>query len=223
MKRIPEPEELMDEADQALAYAEADFSASNELFIELFEQLHPDEFSGTALDLGCGPADIPIRFARRYPQAQIDALDGAQAMLDLAQAAINASGLEQHIKLYCRYLPATRLEKKYHALLSNSLLHHLNDPLDLWQTIGHSARPGAAILVMDLLRPDSPQQLEVLVREYAGDAPKVLRRDFAASLYAAYTLEEVREQLAAASLQELEVVQVSDRHLAVHGKLGGTP
>ena len=220
MKRIPEPEELMDEADQALAYAEADFSASNELFIQLFEQLHPAEFTGQALDLGCGPADIPIRFARRYPQAGIDALDGAQAMLDLAEKAIEADGLAQRICLHCQYLPATRLDKTYDAVLSNSLLHHLNDPQDLWSTILDNAGPGATVLVMDLLRPESPGQVDALVAQYASDAPEVLRRDFEASLYAAYTLEEVQAQLAAASLDGLTVSQVSDRHLAVQGRLG---
>ena len=221
MKRIPEAEELMHESDQALAYAEADFSASNELFVTLFEQLHGGEFCGQALDLGCGPADIPIRFASRYPHARIDALDGAQAMLDLAQTAINTSGLEQRIQLHCQHLPATDLEKQYDALLSNSLLHHLHDPLDLWRTISSSARrPGATVLVMDLLRPDSPQQVDALVREYASDAPDVLRRDFEASLYAAYTLNEVQAQLAAADLQGLEISQASDRHLAVKGRFG---
>ncbi len=219
MKRIPEPEELMDEADQALAYAEADFSASNELFIQLFEQLHPAEFTGRALDLGCGPADIPIRFARRYPQAAVDALDGAKAMLELAQKAIEKGGLTQRISLQCQYLPATRLEQEYDALLSNSLLHHLADPLDLWQTLQAGAAPGATVLVMDLLRPSSPEQVNTLVAQYASDAPDVLRRDFEASLYAAYTLDEVREQLAGASLQGLSVSQVSDRHLAVQGQM----
>lgn len=219
MKRIPEPEELMDEADQALAYAQADFSASNELFIQLFEQLYAGEFTGLALDLGCGPADIPVRFARRYPQASIDALDGAQAMLDLARQAIENNGLEQRISLHCQYLPAPRLEKKYDALLSNSLLHHLNDPQDLWQTIRNSAKPDATVLVMDLLRPESPQAVDALIAEYASDAPEVLRRDFEASLYAAYTLDEIRGQLAVASLQGLTVSQISDRHLAVQGRL----
>ena len=218
MKRIPEAEELMDDADQALAYAEADFSASNELFIQLFEKLYANEFGGSALDLGCGPADIPIRFALRYPRARIDALDGARAMLNLAQKAIENEGLTQQVKLHCRYLPA-QLDRKYDALLSNSLLHHLNDPLDLWQTIRNSAAAGATVLIMDLLRPESPQTVDTLVAEYAHDAPDVLRRDFEASLYAAYTLDEVREQLSAASLEGLTVSQVSDRHLAVHGWL----
>lgn len=219
MKRIPETEELMDEANQALAYAEADFSASNSLFIELFQQLHDGEFVGKALDLGCGPADIPIRFAHQYPQAKIHALDGAHAMLDLAQQAVDEEKLSSRIKLHCQYLPAADLGGDFDALLSNSLLHHLRHPGDLWQTINSCARDGATVLVMDLLRPESPLLVDELVKTYAGDAADILRHDFEASLYAAYTLEEVSAQLAAASLSGLDVKQVSDRHLAVMGQL----
>lgn len=210
----------MNEAEQALAYAEADFSASNELFMDLFRALHPDPFDGTAIDLGCGPADIPLRFASAYPASRIDAVDGAQAMLELAAAAIGEKQLSTRISLHCKYLPALDLPAKhYAAVLSNSLLHHLNDPADLWLSVGHSARPGASILVMDLLRPQDAATVDELVGIYAQDAPEVLRTDFRNSLFAAYTLEEVRQQLADAGLDNLEVRQVSDRHLAVSGNL----
>ena len=220
MKRTPEPAELMDEAQQALAYAGADFSEANELFLELFGQLRPGPFSGRAIDLGCGPADIPLRFARRHPEAVIDAVDGAPAMLALAEAAIAEEGLGRRIRLHCHHLPAAELpEGNYQAVLSNSLLHHLADPMDLWRTVKHCAAPGAAVLVMDLLRPGSPEAVEALVERHAADAPEVLRRDFRASLHAAYRPEEVDAQLREAGLPGLKTEQVSDRHLAVRGFL----
>lgn len=220
MKRIPEPEELMDEADQALAYAKADFSAANELFMDLFRALQPESFGGTAIDLGCGPADIPIRFAHAYPDCKLDAVDGAQVMLDLAAIAIGENQLTQRISLHCKYLPALDLPRAhYDAVLSNSLLHHLNDPADLWRSLAHSARPGANILVMDLLRPQDEDTVDQLLEIYAEDAPEVLRTDFRNSLFAAYTLEEVSRQLADVGLDHLAVKQVSDRHLAVSGNI----
>jgi hypothetical protein len=57
MKRIPEPE-LMNEASQARAYAEADFSEPNQLFMQLFTEHFPGFDGATVVDLGCGPADI---------------------------------------------------------------------------------------------------------------------------------------------------------------------
>ncbi|HQR49986.1 MAG TPA: hypothetical protein PL152_11655, partial [Steroidobacteraceae bacterium] len=65
MQRIPEPE-LMDEFEQARAYAEADFSEPNQRFVQLFEAEFPALTSGCVVDLGCGPGDIAVRLARRH-------------------------------------------------------------------------------------------------------------------------------------------------------------
>jgi hypothetical protein len=76
------------------------------------------------------------------------------------------------------------------------------------------------VLVMDLMRPASAMWAEALVATYAADAPEVLRKDFRNSLFAAFEPKEVSEQLAQAGLEGLEVGVVSDRHLAVFGRLG---
>ncbi len=220
MQRIPEPE-LMDDAAQARAYAEADFSEPHAHFVALFQESFPGEaLAGTVLDLGCGPADVTLRLARAYPRCQIDGLDGAAAMLEFGQAAVRKAGLEARIRLVQGYLPGAEPPRAaYDAVVSNSLLHHLADPATLWASIKRWAKPGAPVLVMDLLRPDSPATLEALVSRYAAEAPEVLRRDFANSLGAAYRLDEAREQLAQAGLAGLAVRAVSDRHLIVSGRL----
>lgn len=221
MKRIPEPEELMNDPAQALAYAEADFSDANRLFLDLFNALHLDPFAGRALDIGCGPADIPLQLAVEHPQANLDAVDGAPAMLALAKQRLRElPRLAERLRLLCTSLPSDELpERTYDAVLSNSLLHHLTDPLELWRTVRHCARPGATIVVMDLRRPDDEAAVDDLVARYAADAPEVLRRDFRASLFAAYTPEEVERQLRTAGIEGLGVEVVSDRHLAVRGRL----
>jgi len=225
MKRLPEPEELMDDPAQARAYAEADFSEPNERFLDLFaDALGGADFSGTALDLGCGPGDIPIAFAARYPEARIEVLDGAEAMLAIARGKLAAAPpeLAARVDLHHALLPCDTLPgMAYAAVLSNSLLHHMADPLDLWRTVRACGRPGAHVLVMDLARPGSDIGVDALVEAYAIDAPDVLRRDFRNSLYAAYTPDEVADQLLAAGLDGLQVAMVSDRHLAVRGTLPG--
>jgi len=222
LKRTPEPE-LMDATEQARAYAEADFSEPNALFVELVGRYFPDlARTGRALDLGCGPGDIPIRIARAYPDWRIDALDGAESMLALARAALSDAGLGERIRLIHAHLPNGELASAgYQAIYSNSLLHHLADPLVLWRTVRRCAGSGAALQVMDLERPTDRDTLDDLVARYAADAPDVLRRDFRCSLHAAYTVAEVREQLAAAGIAGIEVERVSDRHLAVHGRVAG--
>ena len=220
MKRRPEPE-LMDEAEQARAYAEADFSEPNELFLRLLASLASGDLGGArALDLGCGPADIVIRFLKAYPGAYCDALDGSAAMLAHARAALDLlPGIASRCRLIHDRLPSAQLGSEYDLVLSNSLLHHLHEPQVLWQTVREAARPGALVLVMDLMRPPSALWAESLVETYAADAPDVLRRDFRNSLFAAFEPQEVVAQLREAGLTELDVGVVSDRHLAVSGRI----
>ncbi|MBK1655629.1 class I SAM-dependent methyltransferase [Allochromatium vinosum] len=221
MKRRPEPE-LMDGEAQALAYAEADFNASNTLFIELLRRLAPGPLAGaTALDLGCGPADIVIRFLRAYPGATCDALDGSRPMLELARQALDAQPeIAARVRLLHDVIPSDQLARgQYDLVISNSLLHHLPDPAVLWRTVRETAKPGAPVLIMDLMRPASPGWVEALVESYVADESEILRTDFRNSLYAAFEPAEVSAQLAAAGLDSLEVAVVSDRHLAVMGHL----
>lgn len=216
MERIPEPE-LMDDPAQALAYATADFSEPHDAFVGHFQRLFPRFQGGRVLDLGCGAADVTIRFARAYPVARVDGVEGAQAMLRLAREAVAKAQLEPRISLHLLRLPAADLGRGYDAVISNSLLHHLSQPTTLWEAVAKTGRPGAAVLVMDLLRPDSREAASGLVRLHAGDASPVLARDFMNSLLAAYRPEEVARQLRAAGLETLEVAVVSDRHWLVWG------
>ncbi|MBA3562499.1 MAG: methyltransferase domain-containing protein [Gammaproteobacteria bacterium] len=219
MERIPEPE-LMDDEAQARAYAEADFSEPNARFVELFAKLAPD-FAGDVLDLGCGPGDIALRLARRFPGARFDAVDASEAMLSLARRVLeDESDLAARVGFLNARIPGARMPRpRYGAVISNSLLHHLPDPGFLWKTVGEYAAPGAFILVMDLIRPASTEQTSELVARYAIDEPEILRRDFYNSLLAAFEPAEVEVQLAEAGLEFLNVNPVSDRHLLVSGRM----
>lgn len=220
MQRIPEPE-LMTGLEQAQAYAEADFSESNQLFVESFKHQFPEFDSGRFVDLGCGPADIPIRLMQQYPNSHVFALDGSQAMLDLASQAVAQSGFKKRIHLQRSLVgdpeAVVPLEATADAVISNSLLHHMSDPEALWQCVISVGKAEAAVLVMDLARPQSPAQVEELIELYAADAPEVLKTDFRNSLFAAYTVEEVDVQLDSCDLSSFETAMVSDRHLMVWG------
>ncbi|MDD2816596.1 MAG: class I SAM-dependent methyltransferase [Thiotrichaceae bacterium] len=222
MHRIPEPD-LMDDDKQACAYAQADFEAPHSLFIELFQQYFATEpVTGLVLDLGCGAADISRRFAQSYPECQIEGIDGSAAMLKYAAATVEQYQLQQRIHLKQLYLPSSELPAShYDAVICNSLLHHLHNPQTLWQTIKHVAKSRAPIFIMDLLRPESARQAEIMVQQYSGNEPEILRHDFYHSLLAAYNIEEVEAQLQAAGLIRLHLHEVSDRHWVVVGHLRG--
>jgi trans-aconitate methyltransferase len=218
MQRTPEPE-LMDAPEQARAYAEADFSEGNQNFVDAFVGLVDSSriTAGTVIDLGCGPGDICIRIARSLPDWKIVGLDAGPNMLALAAEAVKKADLQARIELTLNHLPCPLPGHDLHAIVSNSLLHHLPDPMSLWQTISEQAPPGCVIQVMDLHRPESAKAARELVETHAADAPEVLATDFYNSLLAAYTVDEVEQQLEACGLGQLEITRTSDRHWLAKG------
>ncbi len=216
IERTPEPD-LMNDIAQAEAYAETDFSEPHNAFVALFADRFPDFRGGSVLDLGCGTADVIIRFARAYPSSYITGIDGAAAMLDIGQRDIELAGLSDRIVLNKCILPDNELSgSRYNSVISNSLLHHLKDPFVMWDMIKNWAKENAPVFVMDLMRPDSKETAEQLVQQHAEGAPNILREDFYNSLLAAYTVDEVRKQLSKTGLA-LSVEAVSDRHLIIWG------
>jgi cyclopropane fatty-acyl-phospholipid synthase-like methyltransferase len=220
VQRIPEPE-LMEGAEHVAAYAEADFAEPHDAFVRHFRRCFPAFRQGRVVDLGCGPADVLVRFARAYPDAELTGVDGSAAMLAHARQRLTREGLSARVRLIERRLPAV-LSGRYDAVISNSLLHHLTDPGVLWQTVRQLARPGAAVFVMDLMRPATREEAERLTARHAANASPVLRRDFFNSLCAAYEPEEVADQLVSAGLGAFRVEVVSDRHLIAWGRMPKT-
>ena len=213
----------MEGEDQARAYAQADFSEPHDHFIELLAFSFPDlPDTGMALDLGCGPGDVSMRFARAFKGWSVHGLDGSRAMLRYGHKAVAEAGLEESVVLVKSYLPEGDAPAEcYDLVFSNSLLHHLSKPQTLWQAINRWAAPGAPVFVMDLLRPPEAAAARKLAAAQVGYEPEVLQRDFHNSLLAAYSIDEVDAQLREAGLPQLTVSQVSDRHLTVSGRIQG--
>ena len=215
MQRIPEPELMTDDA-QCEAYASADFGVSNQAFVEIVRELIPATAT-RVLDLGCGPGDVMIRLARACPSLKITAVDGSPAMIQLAQTAIEESGLSMTIRAWQGYVPGLPLPVgHFDAVLSKDFLHHLPDPMALWHEVRRLVKPGGFICVMDLRRPESPQAAQGIVEAVTAEEPEVLRIDFYNSLLAAFTPEEICEQLKAAALN-LDVTMSGDRHMLIQG------
>ena len=227
LPRTPEPE-LMDGAEQVAAYAAADFAASDQAMVDRLAHLCGNDPGPQLADLGCGPGNISFRLARRWPAARVLGLDGAPRMLAIAEQRLAAEP-ELAGRLHFQEallpvsesapLPATFRTGCFSAVVSNSLLHHLHDPLGLWQAVAQLGAPGAFVYVQDLRRPASAAAVEDLVAAAMADAPEVLRRDYRASLHAAFTPAEVAAQLQQAGLEGLQVAALGDCYLEVWGRL----
>jgi 2-polyprenyl-3-methyl-5-hydroxy-6-metoxy-1,4-benzoquinol methylase len=216
MIRVLEPELMVDEG-QVLAYARADFAAENQGFVDRFREYFPDFTDGHVLDLGCGPGDIPIRLARALPSCRVTGVDASPAMIRLAEQAVMQAGFTERVSFRCERFQDVPGAQHADAVMSNSLLHHVPNPLQFWNRLRHLVKPGSPVLVMDLLRPDSPEAAQAIVDRYAADEPDVLRRDFYNSLLAAFTEDEIGAQLAQMNLTRLLIDVPDDRHWVVGG------
>ncbi|MBH0180974.1 MAG: class I SAM-dependent methyltransferase [Nitrospira sp.] len=160
---------------------------------------------------------IPIRFVTLYPACQVVGIDASAPMIRLGEQAVTQAGLADRITLRCERIDAVAGARIADAALSNSLLHHLPNPLQFWNKLRLLVKPGSPVLVMDLLRPDSPEEAQAIVDQYAAGEPDVLRRDFYNSLLAAFTEDEVTTQLARMNLTRLLIDIPDDRHWVVGG------
>ncbi|MGH8150216.1 MAG: class I SAM-dependent methyltransferase [Steroidobacteraceae bacterium] len=217
MERVLEPE-IMDGREAAEAYAQADFSDSNQTFVDDVVR-RCEAHLASVVDLGCGPGDVAVRLARAVPAVRIVAVDGSLAMLNIAREAVHAAQLTARVELHPGRLPGLALrEHSFDAVLCKDMLHHLPDPQALWSEARRLGRPGALVYVMDLMRPGSPLEAREIVERVSGREHPLLKEDFYNSLCAAFTVEEVRAQLKTAGL-DLSVERASERHMTVKGAL----
>jgi ubiquinone/menaquinone biosynthesis C-methylase UbiE len=219
MDRVLEPE-IMDGEAEAAAYARADFSDSNQAYVADVMRSFPDRLT-QVVDLGCGPGDIAIRLSRASAATRITGVDGSPAMLAIARAALRSAGLENRVSFLDGRLPGVPLATGgFDLVLSKDMLHHLPDPRVLWDEVRRLGRPGAGVCVVDLCRPASTAAAHEIVERVSGGEHPLLKTDFYNSLCAAFTAEELRDQLTAAALS-LTVSQLTERHLCVKGYLPG--
>jgi trans-aconitate methyltransferase len=216
MERQLEPE-LMEDAEQVKAYAEADFEIPHSRFIERLKLVvNKPDFAGVALELGCGPGDITRRFALAFPDSRVHAVDGSEPMIRFGETLMTPL-LQNRIHFIVGRLPIASLpQSSYEMIFCNSLLHHLPDPSVLWQCVKQYSRPGTCVAIMDLLRPDSVESAHSMVDSYVANEPRILQQDFYNSLLAAFSIDEITQQLEHADLT-LNIEQISDRHVFISG------
>jgi ubiquinone/menaquinone biosynthesis C-methylase UbiE len=212
--RVLEPE-AMETAEEVRQYDAMDHSAVNERFVADFLTFHGSCRGGEILDVGTGTARIPIALARADGQARVLALDLSAPMLD--QAAINIAKAGLSPRIQCRQGDAKSLlevfgDSVFEGVVSNTIVHHIPDPAPVLEEIARLVAPGGTVMVRDLARPPSHEEVSRLVATYAATETPEAQALFEASLNAALTLEEARALIDCLGLAGHEVNMTSDRH-----------
>jgi ubiquinone/menaquinone biosynthesis C-methylase UbiE len=211
MRRRLEPE-VMDTEEDAAEYDAMDFSEPNGQFAEAALALCEGLAQPQVLDIGTGTARIPILMLQRSPRMSVLAIDLAGEMLQVAAQNLARHGLSSRCTLRRLDAKALEIDGSFDLVMSNSTAHHIPEPLDLFREIQRVASDRGAILVRDLIRPESEEEAwSIVERVSQGDSPRQ-RRLFFDSLCAALTLDEVEAAARAADLEGVVVSRVSDRH-----------
>jgi len=184
MQRIIEPE-LMDDVDQVAAYNAGNKEFGIEGFLNYYEK-NINITEGKIVDLGCGTADYLVALAKKYPKLVIVGYDGSPNMIK--QAEKNIQGY--NITVICKQF--ADIEDTADCAISINTLHHLHDPAVLWDAIRSISDK---ILVMDIIRPQSIEVADAIVEMINGQDPEIFKRDFYNSLLAAFSIEELKEQI----------------------------
>jgi len=219
LARILEPE-VMDTEEDAFEYNSIPNNDVNTAFVEEVLNLSPIN-AIRLVDLGSGPAHIPILFALKRPQFTITAVELAENMIAIAQQNIKNANVADRITIKKQDIKHTKLaQKSFDIVISNSCIHHIHNPIELFVEAKRLVSNGGVIYFKDLLRPKTLSELEHLVSKYANDANDYQRILFRNSLHAALTLDEVKTNVEAARLQNAEIKQTSDRHWSLVYKNG---
>jgi ubiquinone/menaquinone biosynthesis C-methylase UbiE len=213
LERILEPE-VMDSELDAQEYASFDNSVVNDEFVKRALSLAPT--SGYVLDVGTGPGDIAVLFATRAPTLRFLAIDLGEHMLGMARRNVISASLADRVEIARLDAKATgRPPGTFDMVISNSLVHHIPDPEELFRELLRVARPGAGLFIKDLHRPDSASELRALVDKYAAGCTPYQTQTFLDSLHAALTVEEVTAMLRDLGWDELTARRCSDRHWCI--------
>lgn len=225
LTRVLEPE-VMDSPGEALAYDSMDHREVNRRFVDDLLALSPEAASEPAepndldepaaldvLDIGTGTALIPIELCRRAPRPRVTAIDLAASMLDLGRGNIEVASLTHRIRvdlIDAKQLPYA--EGAFALVISNSIVHHIPEPLAVLAEAQRVLSPGGLLFIRDLLRPADDATVSHLVATYAAGADERQRQLFDDSLRAALSLEEIRVLAAAIGIDPQSVQATSDRH-----------
>jgi ubiquinone/menaquinone biosynthesis C-methylase UbiE len=211
LPRVLEPE-VMDSIEEARDYDAMDHGQVNGVFVADFLAFWKGS-AGTVLDVGTGTAQIPIELCRQLRGAKVLGIDLAENMLAVGRDNVRKAGLNERIELRCLDAKGTSLLNVYfHAVMSNSIIHHIPEPASVLAEMVRLTPPGRTIFVRDLLRPKNDADVKRLVDYYAGNATQHQKQMFEDSLRAALTLDEIRSLVADLGFPVSSVTQTTDRH-----------
>jgi ubiquinone/menaquinone biosynthesis C-methylase UbiE len=173
------------------------------------------------LDVGTGTGAIAVKMSLKRPDLSVTGIDLSDGMLEAAREAIRQASLQRRVRV--RRANARRIPFRrgcFDLVISNSLLHHLPDPVPAFDEMARVLAPGGRVFIRDLRRP-GPSLISAHIRRHGRHYKGKMRRLFADSVHAAFKVAEIRELLEASRLKGCKVRPQFSTYLVIDGSPRG--
>jgi len=231
MERTIEPE-LMENKEQVISYARADFSeGENSLINQISNYLLENNIylsdKDLIVDLGCGPGNISERLSKKWPKAQVVGIDGSKQMILKANSNLKTGkkrGQYKNLRYMCCDIKNIELNdinfgNNISLLVSNSLIHHIKYIDDFFNCINRLSNKMTINFHKDLKRPENEKKALELKSKCASKFNDILTNDYYLSLKASYTFKELKKLISENEFTSLDVIEKGDQYLVIYGKV----
>jgi trans-aconitate methyltransferase len=187
--RIPEPSALMIDEDQCDAYNTSLHAHEFNDYIQWYKE-YVGVTNGTLIDLGSGPCNFVIALCLEFPNLKVVCYEDSEIMIQIAKRNIKNNNLTDRITIVKDNL--MNASGKYEPVLLNRVLHHIDDTVSLWKLVNNLSNK---LLAVDLMRYDDSAMLEKFINKIKSFFDFRYVTDTENSFKAAYSYNEVVEQV----------------------------
>jgi 2-polyprenyl-3-methyl-5-hydroxy-6-metoxy-1,4-benzoquinol methylase len=100
-------------------------------------------------DIACGGGWSSIAIAKGYPKARVDGFDLDAPSIELAEANLAGSGVEDRVRFEARDAAAADFAGRYDLVLIAEALHDMSRPVEALRTARKILAPGGSVVVID--------------------------------------------------------------------------
>lgn len=158
----------------------SEFDQLYDYFVEKFLEIHGSP-KGSLIDLCCGTGNIANKFKSKFIDLSVVGYDESSDMLSFADQQ-NVSFVNKSIY---------DIDEIFDNIISNNAYHHFDNVEDFWNVVSRISHSKSKILISDVVRPKSEEEVSQIVKDILGDSSP-FKDSFTLSLTASYTEEELK-------------------------------
>jgi len=144
-------------------------------------------------DIGCGNVGYASQIEQIYPNASFFGYDASALMLEKAQQFVSPN---RYTLTQVSPSDAEIPDNTFDIVISSLLLHQYLNPSVMWGTIKRIGKTGSSFFIFDLLRVEDEAICNDIVQNFApAISTAEFQKDYFNTLRAAFTVEEIQQQL----------------------------